>query len=382
MTKTTKVKNPRLAYPHFLKQVSKFLEDSRKTAARSVNSIMTATYWEIGRRIVEFEQGGRSRAKYGEELILKLSKDLTKKFGRGFSRQNIQSMRQFFLTYLPEQICQTLSGESIKNKKTQTLSRKLGKSKSKTISLGFEDLTQFFKLSWSHYVRLVSLENADARQFYESEALRCGWSVRQLDRQVSTLFFERTLMSKNKKAMLEKGAIAKKSDYLTPEEEIRDPYVLEFLHLKDEYSENDLEEGLILHLEKFLLELGGDFTFVGRQKRLKIGGQWYRVDLVFFHRRLKSLVIVDLKVGKFTHADAGQMHMYLNYAKEHWTYYEANPPVGLILCAEKNHAVAKYALADLPNKVLTAEYKTKLPKEKRLVQEINKTIKQLEKRKI
>jgi hypothetical protein len=178
--------------------------------------------------------------------------------------------------------------------------------------------------------------------------------------------------------MLRKGQVATPDDVVTPEEEIKQPYVLEFLNLKDEYSETDLEAALIAKLETFLLELGGDFTFVGRQRRLRVGDEWYRIDLLFFHRRLRCLVIVDLKLGKFTHADAGQMHLYLNYAREHWTLAGENPPVGLILCAEKDSAVAKYALEGLPNKVLAAVYRLALPKERALVEEIEKTRRQLE----
>lgn len=205
--------------------------------------------------------------------------------------------------------------------------------------------------------------------------------MRQLNRQIESQFYERTALSKNKAAMLTRGAKPKPQDAVTPEEQIKDPYVLEFLSLKDEYSESDLEEALILHIEHFLLELGGDFTFVGRQKRLRIGDEWYRVDLIFFHRRLRCLVVIDLKRGKFTHADAGQMHMYLNYAREHWTHPDENPPVGLILCAMKNSALAKYALQGLPNKVLAAEYKTVLPDEKLIAEELKRTRKLLEERK-
>lgn len=170
--------------------------------------------------------------------------------------------------------------------------------------------------------------------------------------------------------MLRKGAALKPGEALTPEEEIKDPFVLEFLGLKDEYSESDLEEALIRELETFLLELGGDFTFVGRQKRLRIGDEWYRIDLLFFHRKLRCLVVIDLKLGKFTHADAGQMHLYLNYAKEHWTNEGENPPVGVILCTQKDAAVVHYALEDVPNKVLAAEYRTALPDEKTLAAEL------------
>jgi predicted nuclease of restriction endonuclease-like (RecB) superfamily len=210
--------------------------------------------------------------------------------------------------------------------------------------------------------------------------LRGGWSVRQLDRQIASQFYERTALSRNKAAMLAKGSEAKPSDMLTADEEVRDPLVLEFLGLKDEYSENDLEEALVRHLESFLLELGSDFAFIGRQRRLRIGDEWYRVDLLFFHRRLRCLVVIDLKVGKFTHADAGQMHLYLNYAREHWTQPDENPPVGLILCSEKNDAVARYALEGLPSKVLAREYRLALPDEKRLAAEIEKTRHRLEAR--
>jgi predicted nuclease of restriction endonuclease-like (RecB) superfamily len=233
-------------------------------------------------------------------------------------------------------------------------------------------------LSWSQYVRLLSLKEKEARDFYETEALRNGWSVRQLDRQIATRFYERTALSRNKAAMLQRGSMKQTVDVLTPEQAIKDPYILEFLGLKDEYSESDLEDGLIRRLEDFLMELGGDFAFIGRQKRLRIGSEWYRIDLLFFHRRLRCLVVIDLKVGKFTHADAGQMHLYLNYAREHWTHPDENPPVGLILCAEKDATVAKYALEGLPNKVMASEYKLALPDEKLLVTEIKKARKRLE----
>ena len=373
-------------YDTILSEVIDLLESARHASARAVNVFMTASYWQIGRRIIEWEQAGKERAAYGEALINRLSADLTKRFGRGFSRQNLQKMRLIYRIYPPEKICQTLSGK-LPSEKCQTLSGefkelvRVGNGKLLMTSPEiFEALSLAFPLSWSHYVRLISVDNEDTRRFYEAEALRGGWSVRQIDRQISTLFYERTLLSKNKAAMLKKGEKAKPEDAVTPEEEIKDPFVLEFLNLKDEYSENDLEEGLIQHLEKFLLELGGDFAFIGRQRRLRIGDQWFRVDLVFFHRILRCLVIIDLKFGKFTHADAGQMHLYLNYARENWLHKDENPPVGLILCAEKDAAVARYALEGLPNKVLAAEYRMALPDEKVLVAELEHTRKMLEAR--
>ena len=354
-------------YDGLLSGMVSLIKEARRVSARTVNAIITATYWEMGRRIVENEQSGRRRAGYGEALLKKLSADLTSKFGRGFSRQNLQQMRQFYRAYPPTEICQTVSDKS-------------GKRQTPSGKFTLDALQNRFSLPWSAYVRLLSLKSKQARAFYEEEALRGGWSVRQLDRQINSQFYERTALSKNKAAMLKKGVKARPGDAVTPEEQIKDPYVLEFLDLKDEYSESDLEEALILHLEHFLLELGGDFTFVGRQKRLRIGDEWYRVDLIFFQRRLRCLVIIDLKRGKFTHADAGQMHMYLNYACEHWTHPDENPPVGLILCALKNSALAKYALHGLPNKVLAAEYKTVLPDEKLIAEELRRTRELLEAR--
>ena len=236
-----------------------------------------------------------------------------------------------------------------------------------------------FRLSWSHYVILTRRLDGDLpRNFYETEALRGGWTVRQLERQIESQFFERTALSRNKVALLQRGMIAKPEDAVTPEQEIKDPFVLEFLALKDEYSETDLEDALISELETFLLELGGDFAFIGRQRRLRIGSVWYRVDLLFFHRRLRCLVVVDLKLGRFTHADAGQMHLYLNYAREHWTVPGENPPVGLILCRSKEDAVVKYVLEGLSNKVLAAEYRTALPEEGLLAKALEKSRKRLE----
>jgi predicted nuclease of restriction endonuclease-like (RecB) superfamily len=334
---------------------------------------MTATYWAIGRRIVEQEQHGAARAGYGDELIVRLSQDLQSRFGRGFGRANLFQMRAFYLAY--RTILQTPSGESepaAVPEKIHTLSGQSAEPDDLVAVAGC------FPLPWSHYVRLLAVRNPEARTFYEREALRGGWTIRQLGRQIGSQFYERTILSKNKAAMLRRGGAQLPEDALTPEEEIKEPFLLEFLALKDEYSETDLESALTAKLESFLLELGGDFAFVGRQRRLRVGNEWYRLDLLFFHRRLRCLMIIDLKLGKFTHADAGQMHLYLNYAREHWVLPGENPPVGLILCAEKDHAVAKYALEGLPNKVVAAEYRTALPEERLLVQEIENTRRQIE----
>ncbi len=371
-------------YDSLIGTIRSLVETARRSAARSVNALMTATYWEIGRRIVEFEQSGKQRAGYGQELLKRLAGDLSGRLGRGFAVDNLQRMRGLYLAWDPERIYATLSRKSLNTDPLPQISQRshTPSAKSATMSRNFElsDLALVFPLPWSHYVRLLAVKNLEARSFYETEALRGGWSFRQLDRQISSLFYERIALSKNKVNMLAKSAKAKTDDSITAAEEIQDPFVLEFLDLKYEYSESDLEDALIRHLEHFLLELGGDFAFIGRQKRLRVGGEWYRVDLIFFHRGLRCLVIVDLKLGKFTHADAGQMHLYLNYARENWSRPEENPPVGLILCAQKDDALARYALEGLPNKVLAREYKLALPDEKLLAREIDKTRKILEAR--
>ncbi len=366
--------------------IADVLDVARRNSARAVNAIMTATYWEIGRRIVEYEQQGKARAQYGQALLKKLAADLSARFGRGFGVDNLQRFRLFYLAYRAEEIQATLSRKSPPAQDTEkyaTLSR-VSQSEPilQTVSAvsPLSELATRFPLPWSAYVRLLAVKNEQVRAFYETEALRGGWSVRQLDRQIGAQFYERTALSRNKAAMLKKGAVPRTEDAVSPEQEIKDPYVLEFLGLKDEYSEFELEETLIRHLEAFLLELGGDFCFIGRQRRLRIGDDWFRVDLVFFHRRLRCLVLIDLKLGRFTHADAGQMHVYLNYAAEHWTRPDENPPVGLILCAQKNAALARYALDNLPNKVLAAEYRTVLPDEELIAAELEETRRALERR--
>lgn len=352
-------------YAHVLGGITELLEAARRAAARAVNAVMTATYWEIGRRIVESEQAGATRAEYGERLIDRLSADLGARFGRGFGRRNLFQMRAFYLAY--REIVQTPSAQ-------------LERTSLGHVTIEIEHAEREFPLPWSHYVRLLSVDNEHARRFYEAEALRGGWSIRQLNRQISTQFYERTALSKNKAAMLTKHVAARAEDAVSAEEEIKDPLVLEFLDLKDEYSESDLEEALIRRLEEFLLELGGDFTFVGRQRRLRVADTWYRIDLLFFHRRLHCLVIIDLKLGELTPQDAGQMHMYLNYAREHWTHADENPPVGLILCSKRHAAVAKYSLEGLPNKVLASEYRTTLPDERLLSAELERERRTLEAR--
>lgn len=391
--------------------ISDLLEQARRGAARVVNSILTTTYWEIGRRIVEFEQGGKARAEYGEELLKRLAEDLTAHHGRGFSERNLRQMRLFYLGWeifptvsgkfegrarlpleLAEAILQTPSGifEIRQTPSAELPSKAQGvettpeggirKRQTPSAESATGVLVAAFPLSWSHYVRLMSVEKPHARVFYESEAIRGGWSVRQLDRQISTQFFERASHSKRQAALLARGQKPKPEDAVSVEEVVRDPYLLEFLNLKDEYSESELEDALIHHLEAFLLELGAGFTFVARQKRIRIGTEWYRIDLLLFHRRLKCLVVIDLKIGKFTHADAGQMSLYLTYAKEHLAEPGESEPIGIILCSDKDDAVVHYSMGHMPAKVFASRYMWDLPDPEALRREIMATKHALERK--
>ena len=332
-------------YGHLLKEVSQVLEHARRSAARTINTLLTVTYWEVGRRLVEFEQKGEKKAAYGTALLRQLSRDLTHRLGRGFSEENLRLMRLFYLQYR-DRISQTLSGK--------------------------------FPLSWSHYVRLLVLDDPHKRIFYEEEARRAGWSVRQLDRQIDAMLYERLALAREKGDLLQK--VEQGIDRVTPEEEIKDPYILEFLGLPEPYSEKDLESALIGHLADFLLEMGYGFTFVARQKRLQVGSESYYLDLLLYHRRLRCLVAIDLKVGKFTHADAGQMNLYLNYLKENEVLEGEESPIGLILCAEKDEAVAHYALGGLSNQVFASRYRLQLPDPDILSQEIEAERCRLERR--
>src|ERR1700722_13756955 len=346
--KRRKPKLPRGPYGKLLSGVVRLIEQARLAAVRSVNVVLTSTYWMVGQRIVEHEQSGLERATYGQELIKRLAEDLTPQLGRGFSERNLEQMRLFYLSWPNPQ---TVSAESVPSSIPQTVSAKFG-------------LWPLFPLPWSHYIRLLSVADSEARVYYEREALQGGWSVRQLDRQIATRAYQRTRRART---------VPAKDESLSADAYVREPFILEFLNLKDEYSETELEGALIRSLEQFLLELGNDFAFVARQKRLRVGTEWYRVDLVFFHRRLQCLIIVDLKLGKFTHADAGQMNLYLNYARQNWVNPGENPPVGLILCSEKDAAVAHYSLEGLQNKVLAREYELALPDEHRLSERLAST---------
>jgi len=337
-------------YSTLIADLDVLIEQGRKAAVRSINMALVSTYWLIGRRIVEFEQKGKERAEYGEATLRRIAEDLTRKFGKGFGFSQMKMIRQFYLAYPGKS--RTLSGQSVQSEKGQTLSGQLS-------ATDRNDISVRFPLSWSHYCLLVRIDEPVKRDFYETESIRGNWSVRQLDRQIQSMLYERTALSRRKLAVIAKAH--EKPIALKPEDEIKDPYILEFLGLKDEYSESELEEALIRHLEHFLLELGIGFTFIARQKRITLEGTHYRLDLLFYHRVLRCLVAIDLKIGEFTHADAGQMNLYLNYLKDKEKLLAENDPVGIILCTDKKKTVVEYALGGLDNKIFASKYKLRLP---------------------
>lgn len=288
----------------FYEQIKKILSEARNKVYQSANFAMVEAYWNIGKSIVE-QQGGEGKADYGARLIVELSKQMTADFGKGFTVANLKNMRQFHLTF------------------------------PKSYALRSE-------LSWTHYRLLMRVENENAREFYTEEAIKSSWSTRQLERQINSFFYERLLSSQNKEKVSEE--IQKLEPTKVPGDIIRDPYVLEFLGLSpnDDFYESDLEEALITHLQKFLLELGRGFSFVARQKRITFDGRHFRIDLVFYNYVLKCFVLIDLKIGDLTHQDLGQMQMYVHYYERELMNEGDNPPIGIVLCADKSESVVKY----------------------------------------
>ncbi len=344
-------------YTSLIKRLADIIHSARTTAVRQINKTQVLAYYEIGREIVEFEQKGKARAGYGEELIKRLSKDMTDKFGRGFSERNMRNIRAFYLSF---PIWQTVSAKSLKS---ETVSRESEIRQTPSVKFNPE-------LSWSHYCELLSVENPLARAFYEQEAVNNNWSFRELKRQINSQLFERLTLSKDTHAVMR---LAKRGHIIeTPEDAIKDPYVLEFLNLKEEtvYTESSLEQAIMDNLQKFLLEMGKGFTFVARQKRITVGNRHYYVDLVFYNRILKCMVLIDLKIAELTHADIGQMNFYLNYFKDNEMTEGEYEPIGLILCARKDEVFAKYVLGNLNNKIFASKYKLALPTEKELVRKI------------
>jgi len=340
-------------YVVLLGKIAKIITGARAKIIRDIDTTQVATYWYIGKAVIEHEQGGKSRAEYGQQTLINLSRDLTSHFGKGFSVDNLQNMRRLYVEFQNiSKIYETASRKS---------EAKMGTKKHETVSR---------ILSWSHYCELLKENNLNARAFYEIESAKNGWSMRELRRQMDSMLYERLCLSKNKRKIKElsrKGQIIEK-----PEDVVKDPYILEFLGLKEEtaYSESHLEQAVIDKLQHFLLEMGKGFTFVVRQKRITMANRHYFIDLVLYNRFLKCFVLVDFKRGELTHADAGQMNFYLNYFRENETAEGENQPIGIILCSKKNAVFAKYVLGNINNRIFASKYKLTLPSEKKLDREL------------
>lgn len=337
------------------KQVAELLQNARQQVLRTVNSTMVYTYFEIGRIIVEEEQNGKDRAEYGKQLLKGLSEQLTKEFGKGFSVDNLQNMRKLYLVYSISETASSISKDA--NQKYETLSS-ISKKQDKV------ELSKFslnFILTWSHYLFLININDSKERKFYEIEAIKYRWSLRELKRQYDSALYTRLALSRDKEGILklsEQGQIIEK-----PKDIIKDPYILEFLGLPElhQYSESQLEEEIINKLEHFLLELGHGFTFVGRQQRITFDDKHFRIDLVFYNRILKSFVLIDLKIGELKHQDLGQMQMYVNYYDREMRLEDENKTIGIILCQNKSEAVVKYTLPENNEQIFASKYKTVLP---------------------
>jgi predicted nuclease of restriction endonuclease-like (RecB) superfamily len=324
-------------YQKLVDSIGITIESARQKAMQAVNNELLKANWEIGKYIVEYEQHGNEKAEYGSSLLTNLSKDLKSRFGKGFSKSNIYLMRQFYLKY---QIFQSVTG----------------------------------KLTWTHYAELLGISDDYARGFYEKQAINENWSVRELKRQISASLFERLALSQDKVGILklsEKGQIV--SD---PKDIVKDPYILEFLQIPEEYriSESKLEQKIIDNLQTFLLELGKGFSFVSRQYRITLANDHYYVDLVFYHRILKCFVLIDLKTRHVKHQDIGQMNMYLNYFKSEESTEGDNPPIGIVLGADKNDILVEYAIGGISNNIFVSKYQLYLPDKQLLEQRVKELI--------
>jgi predicted nuclease of restriction endonuclease-like (RecB) superfamily len=322
-------------------RVREILETARSSAYRAVNFAMVQAYWHIGREIVEGEQLGKQRAEYGAAIVEELSKRLTAEYGQGFNKTNLWYMKQFYLAF---KNLHALRGE----------------------------------LTWTHYRLLLKVEKEEVRQFYLNECVQSNWSTRQMERQINSFYYERLLSSRDKKAV--KKEIRKLEPSLTPEDIIKDPYVLEFLNVKENirFLEKDLESALTGKLQDFLLELGKGFSFVQRQQRIAADGDNFYIDLVFYNYLLKCFVLIDLKIGKLTHQDIGQMDFYVRYYESKIRSETDNPTIGIILCAEKNETVVKYSVLNENKRLFASKYKLYLPTEKELKEELEREKRMIE----
>lgn len=358
--------------------IIQLIDEARKFVVQSVNTTLVFTYYHIGKMIVEDEQQGKERAAYAEKTLKSLSKKLTKQYGSGYSKRNLELMKQFYISF-NNRIAQTLSAQF---GNTQTPSAQLGKyarvqhkslvikhqgqnalSNRQTVITKFQT---YFPLSWSHYSFLLRINNQAERNFYEIESSNNNWSVRELQRQYNSSLFERLILSKNKKAIKE---LSKKGQLITkPIDMLKEPVVLEFLGMKEktEYTESQLETAIINKLENFLLELGKGFLFQSRQQRISFNGEHFYIDLVFYNRLLNCFVLIDLKIGELKHHDIGQMQMYVNFYDREIKSKKENRTVGIILCKQTNIAVIEYTLPKDNKHIFAREYKLYLPSKKQL----------------
>jgi len=324
-----------------ISDIKQIIEQSRENAIRSVDFVRVQMYWQIGKRIFEEEQEGKDRADYGSYLIRTLAKQLEPEFGSGFAKRQLERMRQFYRTFPIASALRT-------------------------------------QLNWTQYKLLISIENADKREFYIAETVKNNWTSRQMERQINSQLFERLLLSNDVESVL---AVARNEKLPTDAKEIiKDPMVLEFLGLKREssYYEKDFEQAVITNLQDFLLEIGNGFSFVARQKRIHLDGDEFFIDLVFYNRLLQCFVLFEIKREKLTHQDLGQLQMYVNYYDRTEKADFENPTIGILLCADKNDLVVKYSLPEDNQQILASKYKLLLPTEKQLIAELNKTLKELE----
>jgi predicted nuclease of restriction endonuclease-like (RecB) superfamily len=330
---------PILSIETLYNTIKQIIEEGKNNAYRAVNSAMVQTYWHIGKLIVENEQSGKQKAEYGEALLEELSVRLTKEYGKSFSSRNLRHIRQFYRVFPKWNAVRS-------------------------------------ELSWTHYRLLLKIERQDARKFYIQEAIECNWSTRTLERQMNSLYFERMIMTKKETGKkLVKAEAETKKEKMQAKDIIKDPYVLDFLELKSntDFYEQELEQAIIDKLQDFLLELGKGFSFVARQYRLSAGdGKHFYADLVFYNYILKCFLVIDLKAGELTHQDIGQMDMYVRYFEDQVRQANDNPTIGLILCTEKNKTVVKYSLLTDSKQIFASKYKTYLPTEKELKQEIER----------
>ncbi len=328
-------------YQSLLEHIGALLHNGRQKAAQSVNTILVNTYWEIGRYIVEYEQKGNEKAEYGSQLFERLSKDLCFAYGKGFSRSNLVYMRKLYL-FFP--ICETLS----------------------------------HILTWSHYFEILKADTDLEISFYSKQCEKERWSVRELRREMNSMLFHRIALSKDKEGVLK---LANEGHTVeTPEDLIKDPFVLEFLNIPEQFKflEGDLEEKIISNLQQFIMEMGKGFAFIGRQYRMSLGGKHFYLDLLFYHRILKCFVLIDLKRGEIDHQDVGQMNLYLNYFKKEESTEGDNEPVGIILGAYKNHILVEYATDSITNKVLLSKYQLYLPDKELLAKQLAKLIEEVD----